>query len=237
HHVTNAAEIKSVRQFTTSRFIEYGKIQPSQVSDDGVPINDPYHEVAEYFACYDGTSGQIQAAARLIWSPDCTVDDLRTPADILPSASRELLESIPPGQVAELGSLSKAKGVSTVTSMKVLREVFLFAARNRIDHLVCGLEPEVYPKFKQMFGAALHRLSDEEIEFPGIIGNQVPLHIEPMRAYAEQRAQMQHRTLGERATGLMVRTFFGKEAFDKVPATGSRAGRLPDGGRLENIDF
>ena len=206
----NEADIQASRRFTAEIFVKLGKITPDSL-EGGIPIDDPYHKISTYFAAYQpGADGERQmvSTARLVWSPQTTINDMRMPVDTLRPESAKCLLSQPPGAVAEIGALVKTKGVSTAATLKMFREMFQFGERNKIHYLVCGLQPKLYPSYQQMFGGALEKLSDENIYFPGVSDPQVPLKIDLLYSYGKQKQAMRNKSLGERAVAAVVRNYF-----------------------------
>ena len=204
--LTDSDEIHAARSLSTKRFVELGKYHKAAVTPEGLPLYDPMYELSTFFASFQDK--EMIASTRLLWSDTATISDLRLPTDEIDIPMRDFLHTQAPGSIAEIGSLAKRPGVSKIATLKVLREVFLFASEHDIDYFVCGLEPNVLPTYERLFGGALTKLSDETVEFPGVNGEQVPLLIEAQRAFGKQRQEMQQRTLGERAIGFGVRHFF-----------------------------
>lgn len=206
--LTDEAEIYRARQLATQCFKELGKIDSREVNEDNVLIHDPFLPYSTYFGAFENEA--MRATTRLIWSEASTADDLRLPVDALDPQWRDFLRDQTPGSIGEIGSLSKEKGSSNVTTLKVLRELFGFADDNEVQYLVCGLEPKVVERlYSKLFGGALQPLHNDHIAFPGIEGVQVPYIIDLPRAFSDHRErQATRRTLGERAVGMMVRNYF-----------------------------
>lgn len=208
--LTTDADILAARQLATSRFVEFGKIQEDALNPDGVLEQDPFLPHSVFFGAYEGDT-QLLASTRLVWAEDSTVDDLRLPVTRLETPVAEFLLACSPGQIAEIGSLAKLPGTTNLVTLKLLREVLAFADAHDIQYLVCGLEPKILPTYQQLFGGALQRLHPENIQFPGIIGEQSPLIIDLHQSFDHQKEAMQRRKLGERVVGLAVRHFFSQQ--------------------------
>ena len=204
--LTDDNEVQVARSLSTKRFVELGKYHQAAVSPEGIPLHDPLYDMSTFFASFQ--NDEMIASTRLLWNESATINELRLPTGEINSGIRDFLHSQAPGSIAEIGSLAKRPGASKIATLKVLREVFLFASEHDIDYFVCGLEPKVLPTYERLFGGALTRLSDATVEFPGVNGDQVPLLIEPQKAFGKQRQEMQQRTLGDRAIGFGVRHFF-----------------------------
>lgn len=201
-------DIQQARQLSTKKFVNLGKYTPQAVTPEGLPRHDDYLPISTFFASFDTANDDMLAAVRLLWSETATVDDLRTPVELLDEDKQELLLGQQPGNVAEIGSLAKKSGVSQLVTLKVLRELFAFGNQHDIKYFVCGLEPKVLPTYERLFGGAITRLVEDTIEFPGVVGPQVPLLMEPKRAFGKQRQEMRQRSLGGKALGFGVRHFF-----------------------------
>lgn len=206
HVLESQEEIHAARELATRTFSELGKIDKDEIGEDGVLKHDPFLESSTFFGTF--ADGKLEVTTRLIWSPDGTVEDLRLPTERIDPNKAIFLKEQLPGTVAEIGALAKIHGTSNLATLKLLREVFGFADQQGIRYLVCGLEPKLYPTYNKLFGGALQRLHDSEIEFPGIIGMQVPLVIDLQHSFDHQKDEMHKRTLGERAIGFFVRNYF-----------------------------
>lgn len=206
--LNDADEIQAARSLSTKSFIALGKYENMPVTPEGVPLHDPLLDMSTFFASFKNS--EMQVSTRLLWHESAMITDLRLPTDEIDSDMCEFLHKQAPGAIAEIGSLAKQPGVSRIATLKALREVFLFASEHDIEYFVCGLEPKVLPTYQRMFGGALTLLldGDKTVEFPGVKGDQVPLMIEPLKAFGKQRIEMQDRTLGDRALGFGVRHFF-----------------------------
>jgi len=206
HLLESPEEIHEARRLATLTFSALGKIDSAELGEDGVLRHDSFLDRSSFFGTF--VDGEMSVTTRLIWTPDGTVEDLRLPTERIDRDKAIFLKEQPPGTVAEIGALAKVRGSSNVATLKLLREVFGFADQNDIRYLVCGLEPKLYPTYNKLFGGALQRLHDEEIEFPGIIGMQVPLMIDLRHSFEHQKDEMHKRTLGDRAIGFFVRNYF-----------------------------
>lgn len=210
--LTTPDKILEARQLATTRFVEFGKIPEAKLNADGVLKDDTFLDRSVFFGAYEDDS--IVATTRLVWSPDSTIDDLRLPASSLEPDVADFLSQLKPGSMAEIGSLAKISGTTNLATLKLLREVFAFADEQSIQYLVCGLEPKILPTYQQLFGGAIQRLHEEDIEFPGIIGKQTPLIINLYKSFSHQKDEMHKRSLGQRAMGFGVRHYFKRQ----VPA-------------------
>lgn len=215
--LTDEAEIKLARQLATMSFVNLGKISPDEVDDEGLLKHDAILPLSTFFGAFDiKTDNQIQAAARLLWKPDVTVDDLRLPIDRIDDNHAAYLLNHHPGTIAEIGSLAKRKFgekkyAPTVTTLKLLRSMWTFADEHEVQTFVCGLEPKVYPRYQSMFGEALTPLSDDTIEFPGIHGPQRPLMIDVHHAVVDQQSTV-HRSAAQKLERFVVGRFITKDA-------------------------
>lgn len=180
YNLEDPDEILQARKLATVCFMKLGKINPAEVGDDGVLINDKLLDMSNFFGVFDNrlADREMQATARLLWHPDITVHDMRLPMEHVKEPYNSMFDQYRPGGIAEIGSLAKASGAPTFTTLKLIRSMWRFAGENNIDKLVCGLEPRVLPHYKKLFGSSLHELNDDTIEFPGIIGPQKPLMID-----------------------------------------------------------
>lgn len=201
-------EVYCARQLATLCFKELGKIDGHEVNEDNVLIHDKFLPYSTYFGAFQ--DGEIRATTRLIWSPETTVDDLRLPVDALSSDWQDQLRTEAPGMIGEIGSLSKLRGTSNVATLKVIRELFGYADRHDVRYLVCGLDPHVVEKlYAKIFGGALQPLHDQQINFPGIQGGQMPYIIDLPESFRDHREGSSTRqSLGERAVGMFVRNYF-----------------------------
>ena len=139
---------------------------------NGLPVNDTYHEqgYGNYFGSYRSRDGQQLAAGTLFWRPDSTIDDLRTPPEQFDPAVAEYMRALPPGSVAEMGSVVKVgREVSRLAMMSVYREMFRYAEQHAIDYFVAGLHPKIWPSYKRMFadGVRLMHAPDTTVLPPG----------------------------------------------------------------------
>ncbi|MDN5835640.1 MAG: hypothetical protein L0H36_03310 [bacterium] len=180
YNIEDPDEILQARKLATVCFTNLGKISNDEVNQDGILIEDKLLSKSEFFGVFDNKSADrdILATARLIWRPDTTIDEMRLPMEHVNEPYKTMFEQYRPGGIAEIGSLAKASGAPTFTTLKLLRGMWRFAAENNIDKFVCGLEPKVFPHYKKLFGSSLHELTDGTIEFPGINGQQKPLMID-----------------------------------------------------------
>jgi hypothetical protein len=202
--LVDAEDIKQARKFAVQQFVALGKIDPTEVGEDGLLGNDPFLENSTFFGVRDA-HGELSVVARLIWNEGTTIDDMRLPTDrINPEDAQQLLNA-QPGQIAEFGSLAKLAGISNIATLKLIREVFSFAKKNDIETIVCGLEPKLYPAYCRIFGGALRRLHPENIEFPGIHGEQVPLMINVKDSLSLDPRKMYEGEIGQVAVGTLIR--------------------------------
>ena len=204
--LTSDQDIMRARQLSAERYVTQGKIKPEELDENGIIRDDPYSDKSIYFGVYE--NNDMLATTRIIWSPDSKVSDLRMPIEELDEKSQAFLLAQEPGTVAEISSLAKVKGVSNVATLKLLRELFMFADENAIEQMVCGLEPKLLPLYNKLFGGALVPLSDTSIEYPDFKGEQAPFTIDLYGSYKDQREEMKKRSIGERALGLVVRNYF-----------------------------
>jgi hypothetical protein len=206
-------EITRARQFVAARYLELGNITADQVAEDGTLATDRFVETSKYFGAYDDT-GELVATTRVIWSPESVADDLCMPIDRLAPEEAVQLRSLEPGAVGEIGGFVKKPGVSTVASLKVMRELFNYAHREQIQYLVCGLNPVMAEKlYGRIFEWGLQPLSDHDMSFPGYNGLQRPYKIDVPATFSRERATKRRASsLGERAVGLFIRGYFRAQA-------------------------
>ena len=180
YNLKDPDEILKARKLATICFMKLGKIDPSEIDKDGILINDKLISMSNFFGVFDSKSEnrEMQATARLLWRPDITVRDMRLPMEHVKEPYNTMFDQYRPGGIAEIGSLAKAEGAPTFTTLKLIRGMWKFAGEHGIEKFVCGLEPKVFPHYKKLFGSSLHELNDGTIEFPGIIGQQKPLMID-----------------------------------------------------------
>lgn len=189
--LTDQDRIVEVRRFATQRFVDLGKISADAVGDDGLLVHDNLMPMSTFFASY--RKDKLQATARLLWREGSTVDQLRLPLEqINTSRAEALLDDRQTGKIAEIGSMAKVAGAPTVANLELLHSMWRFAVEKDIGSFVCGLDPNIYPSFRAMFGDALEPLTDgpidrpRTVEFPGIHGPQVPLRIDVNLATTRQ---------------------------------------------------
>lgn len=216
--LTDSNKIKEARRVATSLFVKLGKIPPSEVDEDGILKHDHVLPISTFFGVYK-KGEDLQATTRLLWGDSITVNQLRLPIDDIDNDKRAFLESQRPGSIAEIGSLAKSdKNVSGVAVLKLLRYMWNFAGEKNIETFVCGLEPKLYPRFREQFGDALIRLSENNITFPGIKGEQVPLMIDVRRA-VENQDNSKHSSLIQRRVRHMMGTFIMRDMIHGMQGT------------------
>ncbi len=209
-HLSDPEEIRQARRLAAETFVRLGALVPEELDEGGLPRDDPWYPSSEYFGTYDGRGGDLVATGRLIWEPAQGVEATRLPLAQIDPAQAERLQALRPGATAEIGSLVKRDGAEQVAVLKLIREMWQFATDNRIDELTCGLKPKVLPRYQQLFGAALTNLATAErphVEYPGVVGPQVPLSIAVLESFAQQRDQQPDATLAQRMERLVVRHF------------------------------
>lgn len=214
-------EIAAGRRLAIDEFVTRGKIPKEEVDANGLLLDDPFLERSTFFGVYDQAQ-ELEAVARLIWSPASTIDDMRMPTEKIDPAAAEFLLTAAPGSIAEFGSLAKRHGTPNVATLKLIRRIFRFAQDNDIKTIVCGLEPKLFPAYKQMFGGALKRLHESTIEFPGIHGDQVSLMIDVDASLSYDPSKMYAGALGHVAVGTLIRYFMrnspAEEGLQKIKA-------------------
>lgn len=208
--LTSDDEIRQARQLATLSFKALGKIPEHEIGDDGILLNDPLLPMSHFFGTID-RGDTVQATARLLWTPDTVVSDLRLPLDQIKPEYAEYLQSQEPGSIAELGSLAKGRGVPMVATLKLLRSMWAYADEHDIETLVCGLEPKILPRYQSLFGESLKPLTNETIEFPGIHGPQRPLLIDVRRSALDQKAT-KDRSIAEAIGRRIVAYYVGRDA-------------------------
>lgn len=205
-YLQDESAIHAARALATKSFVALGKIDKEEVDEEGVLIDDPILPISNFFATYDIRNNQIMATSRLLWGPDVSVNELRLPLEQIDDEYAEKLLHMDKGKVAEVGSLAKIQGAPNVTVIKLLSAMWRFAGDNNIDQFVCGLEPKVYPSFKNMFGDAVEPMSRDTVTFPGIHGEQIPL-ITDVRRAAEKQHSTEVSTITQRMTRFAIRHY------------------------------
>lgn len=222
--LSDSDKIKEARRVATSLFVRLGKIPPSEVDEDGILKHDHVLPISTFFGVYK-KGEDLQATTRLLWGDSITVDQLRLPIDSIDDDKRVFLESQRPGSIAEIGSLAKSdKSVSGVAVLKLLRYIWNFAGEKNIEIFVCGLEPKLYPRFREQFGDALIRLSESNVTFPGIKGEQVPLMIDVRRA-VENQDSSEHSSVLQRKVRRMMGTFIMRDMMRMMLSASEAKGK------------
>lgn len=166
--VSSEEDIKANRMLVTEVMRKYGQIPDDEYDfSSGLPLVDTYHDegFCTYFSCFDTQTAEeqpLQVAAKLLWKPDATITDLRTPLEQMNPTVAQFLEGLQPGKVAEIGGLAKQEGAPKATTIALFRALFEFADQKEIDYFVAGLEPKVLPSLKSMFGDAIRLIHEEE---------------------------------------------------------------------------
>lgn len=206
--LTDPDEIIAARRLATDSFVKLGKIDPAKLGPDGLLLSDPLLSRSQFFGTF--RDGQLDVTGRFVWDPKMHVRETRMPFEQLPPASVETLDALPSGSSAEIASLAKEPGTPTVATLMLIRQMVNFAYANGITHFTSGLEPRVYPLYKQYFGGAVQRLHPETVEFPGIAGRQVPILVdigENLEEGLSNQRNGSEKSLGSRATEAAVRAF------------------------------
>ncbi len=165
----------------------------------GLPVNDAYHErgYGNYFGSYSGHDGRQLAAGTLFWHPEGTIDDLRTPPDQFDPAVTAYMRALPPGSIAEMGSVVKAeRTVSRLAMLSIYREMFYFAEEHDIGYFVAGLHPQIWPSYKRMFadGVRLMHAPDTTVLPPGAGAPKVGVVLDVAHSAKIYRDSIQGRT-------------------------------------------
>ncbi len=197
--VTDEKSIIRNRQLSTNIFFRLGHLTEDDIDmDQWLPRNDPYHQGGDsvYFSTYDRnndiTPDAPQAATRLLWNSNITIDKLRTPLDQMHPGVAEFLGGLDPGRVAEIGGLAKVPGVSQIATLALFRSLIQFSEEKKIDYLVAGLEPKVFPSYKTMFGDALRLLHQPGLYVnpPGSHGDKIGVILNVANAATIYRRDM-----------------------------------------------
>lgn len=201
-------EILEARRLATLTFVRLGKIDPAKVGTDGLLLTDALLDRSQFFGTFH--DGELDVTGRFVWDSEMHVRDTRMPFEQLPEESVAILDAIPTGSSAEFASLAKKPGTPTVATLMLIREMVNFAYDHDIRYFTSGLEPRVFPLYKQYFGGAVHRLHPQTVEFPGIAGRQTPILVDIghnlEEGFENQRSGVQ-KSLGSRATEAAVRAF------------------------------
>ncbi len=177
-------DIVASRQLTAEVYMRKGHVDADRIGPDGILLNDTKDAIAHYIGTFDRMSGELVATGRVTWRPQITVDKLATPFDQLNPSIADEMRQLPPGSVADLGSLAKRTGVPLAATMGVIREAYCFAEDNDIEYLVAGIVPDVYEGYQKRFGAGVERIADEPLHHEGYKGTQIGIRM-PIRTAAE----------------------------------------------------
>lgn len=213
--LTAPEEIKLARALSTREFVARGKIDPTEVDEDGILIHDAYLGVSSFFGVFEWSwrhlgRRRLVAAKRLLGGPyDVPPGAVRMPLERLDPEQYSELGTMPNGSVAEMGATAKESDVSTVATIKLYREVFRYACSHGVEVLICAIEPKVVPRYKALFGGALKHIGGV-IENRGIKGPQIPLRLDLRIALAEhQEHHSEQGSTCQRLRAWIVRSAFG----------------------------
>lgn len=207
-------DIAAARLLATAEFVRLGKIDASMVGPDGILYVDRFFESSVFFGVKDKKSEdeEIVATGRLIIPDHETAQaGLRLPMELLPEESVARIMSYEPGTFGEFGALAKARGTRQIATMYLIRKMLAYSMENGISKWVCGLEPKIYPEFKRRFLGALTELSEEDIPFPGIQGDQTALELDIEVAHHNYVRDMTQRRLGAQALNRVIVNFIMNE--------------------------
>lgn len=206
-------DIKMVRRFAAAAFVRLGALDPQLLDDQDLPHTDTWYDRSTFFGSFDRRrGGKLVATGRIIWSPMGGVESTRLPVDQIDPTQAQRLEALPPGATAELGTLVKDLDGQTEQAavLKLIRHIWQFATDNHIKEITCGLKPSLLPRYKHLFGAALTSLATADspyVEYPGVIGPQVPLSISVDDAFRQQRDEQPAAGMDQWLERLVVRHF------------------------------
>ncbi len=211
--LTSEAEVYMARRLAAATFVRLGALDVDEVDACGVPHHDPWLGRSVYFGTFDRQhDNELAVTGRLIWSPEAGVVATRLPVEQIDAAHAQRLLQLQPGKTAEIGSLVKRSSIATeqVAVLKLIRRMWQFAADKRIEELTCGLKPSLLPRYKALFGAALTNLASQDepyVQYPGVLGPQVPLSINVTESFRRQRDIGRAEHFGQRLERFTVRHY------------------------------
>jgi len=222
-YLTNSEDIESSRRFASTELLRRGSVSPTDLHN-GLPIHDSYHNdgLSKYFGSFSTRSGEQLAAGTLFWSPAATVDNLRTPPGQLDPAVAEYMRSLPPGSIAEIGSIVKAgQAVSRLAMISLYREQFRFAEEQNIQLFVAGLHPAIWPAYKRMFGDGVRMMhaADTFVLPPGAGSQKIGIMLD-----VQHSAQIYRDSVRGKVSNNWPEDVFGKNVDGIDPLADSRRG-------------
>lgn len=202
--------IRRNSMITAADYLSQGKVTPERIQD-GVIVEDPsISRASTHYSVYDDDMDvdEPQVVGRLIYMPDKDLDNLRIPTqDMIPSRLDEL-RKVPPEQIAEIASVVKKKGVSTIAVLSMYREMFRDAIDRDITHLLCAIDPRLHGFYEEIFGWYMEPLSEGAVDYPGFRGGQYLYVIRPHEGYDEYLKRKRNASIKARLVNRCVKEYF-----------------------------